>query len=455
MLALVCHEFLAFQLFSISSQLQTQLGEATKKANIVLAGTAIDSRFGNDRIKICFGGIASPDQPKECQSALGTGNGSREHSRNLSIGIFAPVTGSSQEVANIVLYDITSLWGVSFPEIKGSTDNILRQLEKIAFNGAASPVTELKLCAGTQKLQTGGNCAVTTRIEQVLSPPIDTIINKVRIGALLLGPVQFLTLSIFFYSFIELVGLWFRWVAPPPILYVIDRAHSEARMDLSGISEAVPKFAATSNRNLGDRLLHRGLAAVNVDANTPEVEAENFAADAEVISTLEAYRVFLLDDATSRQEPLDMLGDTMLKLAFLGTVYGISAALFAARGLDTADPLLKLAAKAEMYSGIGVGFGATLVGITLSITAAILRSNLASAWTEEISIAYRLILDFNVKNLRAVAKRDVPGTGSFAPVHVPSWTAMDRFGLMALVLVFIGVGVYLFGKLQFLERTGL
>ena len=44
----------------------------------------------------------------------------------------------------------------------------------------------------------------------------------------------------------------------------------------------------------------------------------------EFVSIHSSYRDFLQEDAIARQDFLETLGDTMLKLAFLGTVYGIS-----------------------------------------------------------------------------------------------------------------------------------
>src|SRR5262249_18521208 len=182
-------------------------------------------------------------------------------------------------------------------------------------------------------------------------------------------------------------------------------------------------------RSLGDRLYLRGIAAGLGPASKEEV-----------VSTVESYRVYLLDDAASRQEPLETLGDTMLKLAFLGTVYGISVALFSARGLDTADPITKLAAKAAMYSGIGVGFGTTLVGIFLSIVAAQMRSNLSTAWAGEIGAAYRLILDFGAEKLIDEGSR-WPRPPNFPPPTRRGgrggWTGIHVFGVFVMFSILV------------------
>jgi hypothetical protein len=164
-----------------------------------------------------------------------------------------------------------------------------------------------------------------------------------------------------------------------------------------------------------------------------------------VVETLESYRNFLQDEAVSRQDILEVLGDTMLKLAFMGTIFGISSALFFARDLDTADPIEKLLAKAGMYAVIGVGFVTTLVG--LSIVASLMRSNLSTRWLNEIGTAYRLILDYGSGRLREFAKNLLPETKTFlinGPRDKRS-TTIDTLKLLGLI-VRIGVALTMIYK---------
>lgn len=336
----------------------------------------------------------------------------------------------------------------------------------------------------------------TTNIASV-APNLQTLIDRVRLRSLFIGLIQYGTLCIFLFAALETFGLWLRWVAPADKLFTslstqVNSTWSPWRRASSSVQSPPPTIStsqdgntlssgepaapqptgSTANqslvdsannivspfttghplllpsplpaalnqalasriRSLGDQLYLVDLKAAADAPSSPPATQEEF------VSVHSSYRDYLQDDAITRQDFLETLGDTMLKLAFLGTVYGISSALFSARGLDTADPILRLATKADMYSGIGVGFGATLLGILLSIVAAQLRTVLASSWAGRIGIAYQLILDFGVDRLREEAKKLKPS--DFERIHpVPPvpvdrpLNSIERFGLFALIVV--------------------
>ncbi|NEH61401.1 hypothetical protein [Rhizobium ruizarguesonis] len=348
-------------------------------------------------------------------------------------------------------YEVTPLLGLlSVTHVKESTDSMLRQLERFAYNSRDTAVSQLTLCAGTRRPLNEG-CRKTADIAVAVDSKdggVEKIVEGVRIGSLLTGPFQFVTLLLFVYALLEIVGLWLRWVAPPDRLFSVESSSGGARLvPTTPFDDALRNLKEVRVRSPGDRLFTRTLVAALhsrqpapevVRAEPPTEVAVDYGAD--ILTTLESYRVYLLDDSVSRQEFLETLGDTLLKIAFLGTVYGISAALFSARALDTADPVLRLAVKSRMYSDIGIGFGTTLVGIILSIVVSQFRSSLAASWAEEIHRAYRLILDFGAKNMLdltpGIISEDVPSPTPLRPKR-QRWNILQTFGTVVLVVLVI------------------
>jgi len=306
------------------------------------------------------------------------------------------------------------------------------------------PVTEMKLCTGTEKLLAAGPCTVTTTIGDLIAPPgkqegLDYLLSRLRFGAMILGVIQFGTLLIFVYTVAEMIGLRWRWVRPKDILFDVTFTDAGARlMPKEDLNKEITRLNQRRVHGIGDRLYRRGIAAGLGDESW-----ERSSETSDIVETVESYRVFLLDDAIARQDFLETLGDTMLKLAFLGTIYGISSSLFSARGLDTADPIVKLLAKADMYAGIGLGFGATFVGIVFSIIAAQMRTNLGAAWAGRIATAYRLILDFGAPailhqsaSISPDGRKQLPGIPLPSP-PVNEWSVLHRFGGLVLVIILI------------------
>jgi hypothetical protein len=295
-------------------------------------------------------------------------------------------------------------------DIRASLDSLLRSLEAKAYASAQSG-SQYELCAGTRELADPKVCEATETFRSILvtkhsGTSFESTVDRARFAALLIGPIQSGTIAVFSFAMLQILGLWLRYVVPGPTLYKEVAENGVVRfskLEPDAKDLAVTQFSTSRVRSLGDSLYARVHTSAhgqekleNGQKGTQsgdETSSNGVGTKETATATLESYRTYLEDDAASRQGLIEVLGDTMLKLAFLGTVFGISSALYSARGLDTADPLMKLVAKSEMYSGIGVGFGATLVGITLSITTGLARAGLARSWSRKISTAYRLILD--------------------------------------------------------------
>jgi hypothetical protein len=385
--------------------LETEFSKASAK--LVLPGTP--------ETRVCLISTRKSEQPECSKFEL------RKYSGPvLAYEIWQAAGTDWKRVQSGQFFDVSqSTWlPISSVEINSSVDAFLRAVEAVAFNAGKTP-TQLELCAATRTLLEDSKCKITSDIQQILRGEVapgeaadpgslKSQTDGVRLGALFIGVVQFGTLCIFLYAAVECVGLWLRWVSPRDVLYTVVERGGVGFIDVGDedtLRAAVARFSRSRNRSLGDRLFARVLVAgarrpqrTDLTDNDADLEANQG-----LIATLESYRNFLQDDAVARQESLEVLSDTMLKLAFMGTVFGISKALYSARGLDTADPLARLLAKSEMYSGIGIGFGATLVGILLSIVAATIRSGLSESWMREIGTAYRLILDYGVPGFRASA----------------------------------------------------
>jgi hypothetical protein len=521
LIALAVHQAFARASLSIDPDKEgAALVEAFGNANAVLKRIhpVPDVKVGEasaEYLSLCFdakpavksGGCFEPQYDKNQTYAAG-------------YQILAHAGGKSMIVAKGTIYEVVPELGwISTAHIRESIDTLLRKVELVAFNGTDKPITEVKLCNGTRTLEVSPNCNETKRIGEALGasrsgiftatnvaivdPNLQTLVDRVRLRSLFIGPIQLGTLCIFLFAALETFGLWLRWVAPADKLFanlntrknpsrsLWRRAISSARSlrtststskegetavsaeqptgakpansavelpavgntDNTGrppfagrslliprpLPEALDQVLASRIRSPGDQLYLVDLkAAADVPFSPPATQEE-------FVSVHSSYRDYLQEDAIARQDFLETLGDTMLKLAFLGTVYGISSALFSARGLDTADPILRLATKADMYSGIGVGFGATLLGILLSIIAAQLRTVLASAWAGKIGLAYQLILDFGVDRLREEAKKlntsDVQRIHPYVPPPDRDLNSIERFGLFAL-LVILGVIAY-------------
>lgn len=489
LLAFAIHQGLAFKLFQPPTSWQGIEG-AFQQANDCLSrkGPNEDAVCGlAPGIRICLAGTwVAP--ALQCPPVL---TGRQETGDRWGYGIHKDGVQAAPPRWFFLVKDL-----ISHAQIIASSETLLRDLEKAAFNQPGTSDVALQLCVGTRETAPAEGCQMMARIRTLLTQDgmsVDEEIDRIRIRALFFGFFQFGTLALFIFACIETVGMWVRWVLPEPELYKLDETgasitpESLRKLDLGKLRS----FVTSREQSIGDKLFYQALVAgpkavedvrdINdpvyrravsrvlrnlemrvrdpgrknellevisqvdnrpsdskfrgelaqslrqicetvedprihselqrliPDGETPgdseaQWNASNGWLSTEVISSIESYRQHLVADATGKQEALETLGDSMLKLAFMGTVYGISSALFSARALDTADPTLKLLAKAEMYSGIGVGFGTTLTGILLSIIAGQLRSFLNGAWSEKIGQAYEVVGNFNTVQLLATAR---------------------------------------------------
>lgn len=337
-------------------------------------------------------------------------------------------------------YDLEPIWGVAHPRLMDSIDVLLRRTE-VVWRG--NPGQEKLLCAESRKLLDPSSCNIIENLRQrrLIAGDVALVqhLQHVRWGAFLLGPIQLLTLAVFLFAVIETAGLLVRWLwAPSYVASLVDKG-SRVPLELDDRTTFDKNLEAASKQRVRafvDRFLEKALSPSTTAAET----------------RLRNYRDMLVDDCATHIDMLEMLGDTMLKIAFLGTVFGIGNSLFEARNLDAADPLIRLEAKSAMYAGIGMGFGATLVGIFLSIIAAKLRTGLSAAWLAGVDRAWReatTFYDTNYRSAVAVLQPAVPGVNSIPnpyprPEERPKAKLIDRiltfFGIICVLLI---VGVIL------------
>jgi hypothetical protein len=273
--------------------------------------------------------------------------------------------------------------GVSHPQVKDSLHVLVRRAEKV-WQGRQKQ--ELLLCSESRRPLSAPDCANTEAARVAIERQdagltLGGHLAGIKLGSLILGPWQWLTLSAFLFALVETVGLWSRWVkAPSFVSPFVDKGLEEklSPNDRKEFERALAKASTRRVRSLVDRFLEKALSPSTTPAE----------------SRLRNFRDMQVDECVSRLDTLEAVGDTMLKIAFMGTVFGIGTALFAARDLDASDPLLRLVAKSNMYAGIGMGFGATLVGILLSILAAKSRAWLSGEWLSSIDDAWRRSMMF-------------------------------------------------------------
>jgi MotA/TolQ/ExbB proton channel family len=102
-------------------------------------------------------------------------------------------------------------------------------------------------------------------------------------------------------------------------------------------------------------------------------------------SVVEAFREYEISEPDAALGSLDVANEAMLKLAFVGTIWGIGSALFLVRDLDSLDPVARIITKSGMFAGIGTGFGTTMVGVLLSILASLRIQSISSRWEELVN----------------------------------------------------------------------
>ncbi|UES49916.1 MotA/TolQ/ExbB proton channel family protein [Roseibium aggregatum] len=323
---------------------------------------------------------------------------------------------------------------VDAPVFVHSVHSTLRSIEKYAFNTDANQFAGLKLCAGTQKklddIACGNSAAIGLQIENALNGWF----NRFRVMTLVFGVIQLFTLALFFFVLLEAIGRWARWVRPEATLLEIDTSERLQRFRLVENPEEQEKlidaFATSNVQSIPDRMT---AAAIYV-ANRPN--SGNIETREGLQTSLEGYREFLDSEADSTLDPLHTVNEIMLKLAFVGTIWGISSALFGARELDVADPVTKILAKANMFGAIGTAFGTTLIGVLLSIVASIAIQYVTSAWKQKVNESFEIVRSLSLDRLLAVGPEQARKTKP-APKRREPFSAQEYLGLI-IVLVVLG-----------------
>lgn len=476
-LAVLTSQALAHFAFGPSKSNWTRLQSAFSKSNTILSqgpiavNKSIPTPADWKTVSICLWGTWPLDGALKCQDENPKSESQIGYPA-LGYTICCRDAGDPHEDRKIhrAFFYVDSFPFLSGVKIKASPETMLRDIEALAFNGPKASDVDLKLCSGTRELADSTQCMVTARIREVLSgeaegASIDYEINRIRMISLFLGFFQLLTSAIFFFAMLETGALWARWVAPQPTLFAIKvpdgTIDPTTVANISG--DKISAFLRSGRPSIGDRIFFQGLLAAAQyvgggradlsqrppDSSTGTAAESKQIRIATVVERLAVFRQHLLDDAQGLIERLETLGDTMLKLAFMGTVFGISSALFSARGLDTADPVLRLLAKSEMYSGIGVGFGTTLTGIILSIIAAQARSSLFETWTGRIGRSFERVLDFGsdalIEKAANLELHDHPenwasGTNVIKPSKISIYEIVGW-------LVIVGVAIFLVMRL--------
>lgn len=287
---------------------------------------------------------------------------------------------------------------IDTPKIIHSTHSITRSIEKVLFNKDDKQFSGLKLCSGTIKKLKESDCELSAKIADKISESLTPYNDWFRFSTLVFGLIQYLTLVVFFFVILESFGRKWRWVNPERTLITQDkdetgmlRNHLKEGEELAN---AIKAYSSAPVQSIPDRLTARAIALVgsgDISESSNTIGSEG--AKAKVAkTTLEGYREFLTNEAESNIDSLHTYNEIVLKLAFVGTIWGISSALFSARELDVADPVTKILAKADMFGSIGTAFGTTLLGVLLSVLASLVIQYLTSSWGHRINSSYESVV---------------------------------------------------------------
>lgn len=362
--------------------------------------------------------------------------GFRVH-RDQALALKAPV--------NVILSFERSSWAfVDTPTLVHSVHSILRSIEKFAFNTDANQFASLKLCAGTQKKLDDTACGASGKLGLEIEAALNDWFNGFRVMTLVFGVIQFLTLALFVFVLSESIGRWARWVKPKATLLEIDDTENSQRFrlventeeDPKKLSRTIDEFHAASVQSIPDRMTGAAIFVAN-QAKT-EVPLGTSTLQEGLQTSLEGYREFLEAEADTNLDSLHTVNEAMLKVAFVGTIWGISAALFGARELDVADPVEKILAKATMFGSIGTAFGTTLIGVILSIVASTAIQYVTSAWKQKANESYETVRVLSLERLLDVGPEQAKKTRPTVKRRSP-FSTLERLGLLiaivALVLV--------------------
>lgn len=359
-------------------------------------------------------------------------------------------------------------WLISNPAIIHSTDSLARIVERAArAETNEGTTTGLRLCAGTRKVLDEETCTSISQSLQPLTARLQSDLLGLRLIPLFFGFIQFLTLSVFIYIMIELLGLRLNLLSAPVLFFnrekrtaeppqqnaadstvpsprAADQEDEPATIVKTGtsFSSALEHYKKAKRRSAIDRMYVRTLLSMNRESSFPNTgNGDNGPA----IGAADSFREYQVSEHDEAITALDVANEVMLKLAFAGTIWGIGNALFLARSLDTLDPIEKIIVKAGMFAGIATAFGTTLVGVILSIVASVRVQSLARSWADLINQNYRFISEIGVAAIiqnsqslttsdRTTLRPKAPFEKAKRPMTIIEWTGL--IGLLVLISIF-------------------
>lgn len=374
-----------------------------KPFDIALCGSSSVMRRPCDDERIILGVVFLPRDTAEGI----TGTNAEEVKNELEYPIVQSVLGlapvvsvqhSSQSVAELA----------PAVSIQHSVHSITRQIEAVAFNEPGTPASALKLCAGTRRALGRDECQVGAQIEEAIGALIRPAINDARWATLLLGPIQLITIALFFFVNLEAFGRLRRYaLLDITLLEEVEGKDGKSRFELpkeQDLDRRIQTFNASNTTSIMDEMIayailskHQKQAMAVQQVATDELDGgpplPAGHTDVAKVATLEGFRDNMVGEAEAKIEPLESMNETMMKLAFIGTVIGIGMALMTARSLDAANPVDEMLTKAAMFGAIGSAFGTTLLGVSLSIVASTTIQTVSGKWLGRIYDAFRTAVD--------------------------------------------------------------
>lgn len=341
---------------------------------------------------VLFGVVLSP-VVQEGTDPEGATASSDADNENSELRVLEPLTlpvvvRSNRDLAYIV-------------SVEHSIHSVMRQYEALVFNEEGTPFSAMRLCEGTRRILPAEECEVSQIIEDNLGVLVDDVSNGALPATLLLGPIQFLTLLVFVFIGYRVLGI--RLLDTSSRSVFLDNSKQEgeiqsharlSEMDEAQLQDRIGRFKESTQKSVRDDMIAHAILfrQYQLRSRTPVTDTGDDSGRLQT-PTLDGFRDVLLEEADTAIAPLESINETMLKLAFIGTIIGIALALVTARSLDAANPVDEILTKAGMFAAIGSAFGTTLFGVALSIAAAYMIQSASDRWRSQITSSYRLALE--------------------------------------------------------------
>jgi hypothetical protein len=288
-----------------------------------------------------------------------------------------------------------------FVSVEHSIHSVMRQYEALVFNEEGTPFSAMRLCEGTRRILPPEECEVSQMIEDNLGVLVDDVSNGALPATLLLGPIQFLTLFTFVFIGYRVLGIRLLDTSSRSVFLDMPKqegdTESHARlseMDEAELRDRIDHFKALTQKSVRDDMIAHAILFRQYQMKSRAPMTATRDEEGRLQSpTLDGFRDVLLEEADTAIAPLESVNETMLKLAFIGTIIGIALALVTARSLDAANPVDEILTKAGMFAAIGSAFGTTLFGVALSIAAAFMIQSASDRWRNQITSSYRVALE--------------------------------------------------------------